>query len=251
VFLIDRPVRWLLCSFLVLVAAAIPVHAKLASEWTQIANNLQLIRVALDAAQSARTLVQQIHLQRQQYEAQLRNLEGLPSVGRELAADGAAAMASLAAYRRALDQLHGSLTRQQSAIDQRFTEARLGGLDWASYLRQQDGLLAQRNHHARQRLAQEQAVLEQVASDYDFARRLQADIPESVGQHQSLQHLNLHMNRVVTQNARMLQVMGTTLRDRGESEAQRAADERRAMTWLQQLRDREKAIQERQREFLR
>jgi type IV secretion system protein TrbJ len=251
VFLTDRPVRRLLGCFLLLVATSIPVQAKLASEWTQIANNLQLIKVALDAAQSARTLVQQIQLQRQQYETQLRNLKGLPSMAPELAIDGAAAVASLAAYQRALDQLHGSLTRQQSAIDQRFTEARLGGLDWESYLRQQDGLLAQRNHHARQRLAQEQAVLEQVASDYDFARRLQADIPASVGQHQSLQHLNLQMNRVVTQNARMLQVMGASLRDRGESEAQRSADERRAMTWLQQLRDQEKAVRERQREFLR
>ena len=250
-FLTDRFAARVAGVLLLLAAASAPVGAKLASEWTQVANNMQLIKVALDAAQSARTLVQQIRLQRQQYETQLRNLRGLANVPPEFVADNAAALATLTTYQRALDQLHGSLARQQSAIDQRFTEARLGGLDWLSYLDQQDRLLAQRNQHARQRLAQEKALLEQVASDYDFARRLQSDIPESVGQHQSLQHLNVQMNRVVTQNARLLQVMGSSLRDRGESEAQRTADERRAITWLQQVREREKAIAERQREFLR
>ncbi len=250
-FLTDRFVRRLICALLLLAGASAPAYAKLASEWTQIANNLQLIKVALDAAQSARTLVQQVQLQRQQYETQLRNLKGLVSIAPELVADNASALATLAAYQRALDQLHGSLSRQQSGIDQRFTEARLGGLDWLTYLGQQDRLLAQRNQHARQRLAQEKAVLEQVASDYEFARRLQAEIPGSVGQHQSMQHLNVQMNRVVTQNARLLQVMASSLRDRGESEAQRTADERRAMTWLQQLHEREKIIRERQREFLR
>lgn len=250
-FLTDRFARGVGFALLLMAGVAPAVHAMLASEWTQIANNLQLVKVALDAAQSARTLVQQIQLQRQQYETQLRNMKGLAGVDPALVADNASAMATLTAYQRALGQLHGSLTRQQSAIDQRFTEARLGGLDWLSYLGQQDRLLAQRNHHARQRLAQEQAVLEQVAGDFDYARRLQAEIPESVGQHQSLQHLNMQMNRVVTQNARLLHVMAASLRDRGESEAQRTADERRAMTWLHQVREREKAIRERQREFLR
>ena len=247
----ERSVRRLLCAVLLLAGVSGVAQAKLASEWTQLANNIQLVKVALDAAQSARTLVQQIRLQRQQYEAQLRNLQGLARVSPELAADTASAVATLAAYQRALDQLHGTLGQQQSFIDQRFTEARLGGMDWLSYLQQQDRLLAQRNGHARQRLAQERAVLEQVAGDYAFARRLQEEIPDSVGQHQSLQHLNLQMNRLVTQNARVLQVMSASLRDRGESEAQRAADERRAMSWLQQLRDREKDIRERHRDFLR
>ena len=105
-----------------------------ATEPTQIMNNLQLVKVALDGAKTASTAVSQYATQIQQYQTQLANLQRLSQLPQGMATDSLRALNDLTRYRGALQQLTGSLGQQQTLMDQRIAEARLSGKDWNGYL---------------------------------------------------------------------------------------------------------------------
>lgn len=220
-----------------------------ATEPTQILNNLELVKVAMDSAQTAGTVVSQYTTQLQQYQAQLANLQGLPRLPEGLGGDAAKAVTDLTRYRGALQQLTGSLGQQQSAMEQRLAEARLGGRDWRSYANAVAADAASQNQRAVERLKYEESVLEQVQADYRFARELQGQIPATVGQHQALQLVNAQMNRVVTQNAKLLEVVSATLNQQAAQDARQAEAAQRSATDRDLLRQRREAIEKRQRAF--
>lgn len=220
-----------------------------ATEVTQLLNNAELLKVASDGAITAAKTVQQYVLQIQQYQTQLQNIQRLAGLPAGLITDAVKAYQSLMAYKNALTTLQGSLSQQRSVIDMRLTEARLSGMSWPKYL---DSVQADVNMHrgrAIERLRYEQGVLQQVQADYDFARNLQSSIPSTVGVHQSVQMLNTQMNRVVTQNAKLLEVVSMTLNKAAEQDSQKAVDRTQLTTNLEMMRQRQQAIEERQRAF--
>lgn len=220
-----------------------------ATEPTQIMNNLQLVVNGLDEAKTAATVVSQYQTQLQQYQTQLANLKALGQLPDGLNGDNLKAISDLGNYRAALQQLTGSLGQQKSIMEQRLTEARLSGKDWNSYVNSVAADAASKNQRAVDRLQYEESVLQQVQSDYSFARNLQSQIPATVGQHQALQLMNSQMNRVVTQNAKLLEVYSSTLSQQSEKDAREAESMTKSLSQQELLRQRQEAIEKRQRSF--
>lgn len=220
-----------------------------ATEPTQILNNLELVASGMEQAKTAATVVSQYQTQLQQYQTQLANLKALSQLPEGLAGDSLNAIANLNRYRAALQHLTGSLGQQKALMDKRLTEARLSGGDWNSYVNSVATDAAQKNQRAVNRLQYEESVLQQVQLDYSFARNLQSQIPATVGQHQALQLMNTQMNRVVTQNAKLLEVLSSTLAQQSEKDAKEAESMTRALAQQELLRQRQEAIDKRRRSF--
>jgi conjugal transfer/entry exclusion protein len=220
-----------------------------ALEPTQILNNLELVKVAADGALTAAKTVDQYRLQIEQYQTQLTNLVKLPTLPPGLGTDVIKAYSDLTNYKNALTRLQGSLSQQSGAIEQRMAEARLSGRNWQSYVESVAADVANQKGRAIERMRYEESVLSQVQADYDFARNLQAQIPNTVGQQQSLQLLNAQMNRIVTQNAKMLEVISAQIGQSAEMDARKAVERTQRLSDLEIMRQRQKAIEDRQRAF--
>lgn len=220
-----------------------------ATEITQILNNLQLVQVAMDGATTAQKTAQQYITQVQQYETQLQNIRGLPGLPAGMGGDAMKAVNDMVRFKQALANLTGSLGQQSRIMQQRMAEARVGGKGWDSYVQQVSADAASGSKRAIERLNYEESVLQQVQSDYQFARNLQDQIPATVGQHQALQLLNAQMNRVVTQNAKMLEVMSGTISKQAQDEQKQAEAKARALADQELMRQRHQNIEQRQRAF--
>jgi len=220
-----------------------------ATEMTQMMNNAELIKVALDSAQTASTVVQKYATQLQQLQLQMKNIQGLGGLPGSLSPDTVKALSDLTKYHSALTALTGSLSQQSTLMDRRLAEARLGGTDWASYVSRVGEEAASGNKRAIERLRYEQSVLEQVQSDYAFARQLQDQIPATVGQHQALQLMNSQMNRVVTQNAKLIEVVSASLNRQAREEQEAAEGKAKSIADRELLRKRQEAVERRQRAF--
>lgn len=220
-----------------------------ATEPTQILNNIQLLSNGLEEARTAATVVSQYQTQLQQYQTQLANLKSLPGLPEGLSGDSLQALSNLSNYKSAIQQLMGSVGQQRSIMEQRLTEARLSGRDWNSYVAAVAADAASKNQRAINRLQYEESVLQQVQSDYAFARTMQSQIPSTVGQHQALQLMNGQMNRVVTQNAKLLEVLSSTLSQQTEKDAREAESMTKSLSQQDLLRQRQEAIEKRQRSF--
>lgn len=220
-----------------------------ATEMTQILNNLQLLSNGVEEARTAATVVSQYQTQLQQYQTQIANLKSLAQLPEGLSGDSLTALNSLSNYKTSIQQLAGSLGQQRAMMEQRLTEARLSGKDWNSYVAAVAADAASKNQRAINRLQYEESVLQQVQSDYAFARNLQSQIPATVGQHQALQLMNSQMNRVVTQNAKLLEVVSATLSQQSEQDARDAQSMTKSLSQQDLLRQRQEAIQKRQRSF--
>ena len=209
-----------------------------ATELTQVANNVELVKSSLDTASIAQNTISKYLLQLQQYQAQVVNMTGVnPQTLATNTTDINSSYAAVQNYSSALQALQGSLATQQSAMDQRLVEAKLSNLSWPDYVNQVQAAASTGNEKAKARIANEQAVMQQVDSDYQFAREQQAQIPANVGVQQSLQQLNSQMNRVVTQNAQMIAIMAKA------NGSDKAADDTRAVTSLQRAQIVDAAVQ--------
>lgn len=220
-----------------------------ATEPTQILNNMELLKVAADGAVTAQKTVAQYTTQLQQYGLQQLNIQGLGGLPEGLSGDSLRAVNDMLAYKQALASLHGSLGQQQQAIERRVAEARLSGKSWPAYLAGVAADAARHQKRAVERLKYEEQVLQQVQSDYQFARELQNKIPATVGQHQSIQMLNTQMNRVIVQNGKMLEVVSSTIKQQSEEDARKAEALTRAAADQELMRQRQDAIESRQRAF--
>lgn len=220
-----------------------------ATEPTQIMNNVELVKVALDGATTAKKTVEQYILQIQQYQNMLTNTMQLGGLPAGLAPDALKAYTDLMSFKQAITQLQGSLSQQQTAIERRVTEAKLSGKSWPGYLAEVAADVAKNQKRAVERLKYEEQVLQQVQSDYTFARNLQSQIPATVGQHQSLQMLNTQMNRVITQNAKLLEVVSASIGRQAEDDALQAEGLARSAQDRDMLIQRQRALDARQRSF--
>jgi len=218
-----------------------------ATEWTQLMNNAELAKSAMDNAITSKATVDQYIMQVRQYETQIANLQRLPQVPTSMS-QIIGSYRSLQAYSSSIGRLYGSLSRQSDVMNKRFSEARLSGMPWDQYVQQQKSLADNNNQRAIARLNYEKETLDQVNQDYDFARSIQDQIPEAVGQQQSLQLLNSQMNRLVTQNAKMIEVMSQT--NQAESTSQDAADRNRALQMQDYNNKYQQQMRQRQRDFV-
>jgi type IV secretion system protein TrbJ len=242
--------RSLMAVYVTILVALVPVvHAGGggisggSTEWTQVANNAELVKVAVDGAQTAKTTVDKYILQYKQYENELANLQKFAQLPQNIQ-HGVRSLDDLRAYKARLERLHGSLSEQQRMFEKRFTEARLSGGTWEDYVNQVNRDANNKNQRAISRLEYEQSVMSQVESDYASARALEPKIQESVGAQQSLQLMNSQMNRLVLQNAKLTEVMVASMSEQTMDNAKAAEKDNADLRAREAIRARQKAINE-------
>ena len=213
------------------------------TEWTQIANNAELVKVAVDGAQTAKTTIDKYILQYKQFENELTNLKKFAELPENIQ-QGVRALEDLRAYKAKLEQLHGSLQQQATAFERRFNEARLNGGTWEDYVSMVSKLASEKNQRAINRLKYEASVLNQVQEDYAAARALEPKIQEAVGAQQSLQLMNTHMNRLVLQGAKLTEVLVATMNEQTQENARTSEKENADLRARESIRARQQAINE-------
>lgn len=211
------------------------------TEWTQIANNAELVKVSLDSAQTAKTTVDKYILQYRQYENELANLARFAQLPQNIQ-HGVRSLDDLRAYRARLERLNGSLSDQSRMFELRFAESRLRGGTWEDYVASVRSDANNKNQRAINRLQYEQSVMNQVQNDYAAARELEPKIQESIGAQQSLQLMNTQMNRLVLQNAKLTEVLTATMHEQTFSNANSAEQENADLRAREALRARHNAV---------
>jgi P-type conjugative transfer protein TrbJ len=213
------------------------------TEWTQVANNAELVKVAVDGAQTAKTTVDKYILQYKQYENELANLQKFAQLPQNIQ-HGVRSLDDLRAYKARLERLHGSLSEQQRMFEKRFDEARLSGGTWDDYVNKVSRDASNKNQRAISRLEYEHSVMRQVQEDYTDARQLEGEIQKSVGAQQSLQLLNTHMNRLVIQNAKLTEVIVASMSEETDQNSNAAGQDKADLRTRDAIRARQKAINE-------
>ncbi len=227
------------------VSAPMSAMAWWASEFTQVMNNLQLLKVAADAAKSARAEVSALGIQNQQYAIDIANNMKFGSMPSN-SAHNAKSEADLLAYAKALTNLYGSLEEQKRMMEGRISEARLSGLTWDKYVASVHADAQNQNKRAINRMQYEASVLDQVRTDYEAARNFEPMIANAAGTQQSLQVLNKQMNRLVLQNAKMTETIVATMQEQTRAQADAAVEKERSTAELTRLSKQQQVIRERQ-----
>lgn len=143
------------------------------------------------------------------------------------------------AANRKVYQSVGSLAAD---IEQRRSEANLLNLSWPQYVTQEAQRIQQGNARAKERIVREQALLQAVEQDYTLAQKWAAALPTTVGVHQQMSILNVQMNRVLQQGARINQILAQAQgEDKALEEADKTTAYQRAMVNNNQFNSRNEA----------
>lgn len=114
---------------------------------------------------------------------------------------------SLQTYIGALTTLSNDSAQAREAAVSRVLDMKNSRLSYEEYAEQERVLINGGDRQRRQLAAHEKSLLENVNNDVLFVQEVQAKIPATVGAHESTQLLNTQMNRMVAQNATMIQLM--------------------------------------------
>lgn len=241
-------------SILALLVMALPIKVMAgggaatggATEWTQMANNFELVKVGMDGAQTAATTVEKYLLQLKQYQNELNNLAKFADLPENIQ-HGLKSYDDLVAYKSRMEQLHGSLSQQKDIFERRFAESRLNGGTWKDYVDSVRQDASDKNQRAINRLQYESSVLDQVGQDYAAARALEPKIRDSIGAQQSMQLMNTQMNRLVIQNAKMTEVMVTAMQEQTRQQHEDAKRRDEDAVTRDQMHKQQTVIRDRQR----
>lgn len=205
------------------MAASLPSHAAggagMATEFTQLANNVELAAGVSQQIKTVAQLAQQYALQLKQFEQQW--LAGLPTQAMTVYSTIQGVQKELAAvsrYQQSLVQAGSSVQQLQTLIAQRQAQAKLANMPFDQYVAVQSALIERGDLRAKQRLSNESEVMAQVNEDLSFAREQSGKISGTLGVHQAVNLLNKQMNRMVLQNARVLALMA---QERGTEAAEK------------------------------
>lgn len=192
------------------------------TEFTQIANNAELIADVAENAAAAATLAQQYTQQILQWEREIKNITGFDALKQGIS-EAKSALDSFNKLRSTVTSLRGNLMKEVETIEDRFSEAKLMKKGWKEYVAQVATDVATKNQRAIGRLKQESEIMKNVEKDYDLIRDLQSEVKGTVGMQQSLQLLNEQMNKVLVQNNQLIEILASAhYRDQGEKEAAEA-----------------------------
>lgn len=103
----------------------------------------------------------------------------------------------------ALVNLSKSMGGMQESFSRRFEDAQRMNLTWDQYAAQEDMLIRSRVITAASRAQEDQARIDRVKADYEYAQDMAARIPQAEGVQQSMGIMNSQMNRVVGQLAEL------------------------------------------------
>ena len=228
---ISKKLRSFVCGLLVasqlIPAAMLPsVHAGAltggATEWTQIANNFQLLIQVTKQIAMVKKLADSYIVQYQQLQQQIMN--GLQIEGISLA-DVLRAKRDLEDYQRQLKALGADIEGLGDYFDTRLTEAKLLNLPMDEYVKREAKKIEDGNKTAKARLDRERKQMEQVKSDIGRVDEFSSRISSTVGTHQATQLLNSQMNLLLQQMGRMVAM---TAEQQGSDQARQMNEEAEA-----------------------
>lgn len=220
-----------------------------ATEFTQMMNNGELITVASSSTQQAITQANQYVKQIEQWQMQVRNLATLKDLPQGIT-QAVKSYNDYVKLRNSLTNLYGSLNQEKAALENRFTEANLLHMGWSEYQAAVAKDVAAKKQKAVTRMEQEQAILDQVQEDYTHAREMQDKVATTDGMHGALQLMNEQMNKLIVQNARLMQVITTTqMADSKTKIAEEAESAEKRRLIQDYLIKQEDAIRQRQSNF--
>lgn len=191
----------------------------MATEFTQVANNVELATGVSQQIKTVAQLAQQYAVQLQQFKEQL--LAGAPTQVMSVVStiDGVRKeLAAVGRYQQSLVQAGSSVQQLQTLISQRQAQAKLANMPFEQYVAVQAAMIERGDLRAKQRLKNETEVMSQVNEDLSFASQQSSQISGTLGVHQAVNLLNKQMNRMVLQNARVLTLMA---QERGSEAAER------------------------------
>jgi hypothetical protein len=221
------------------------------TEFTQLANNAELIKVGVDTSQTSITTVNQYMMQIEQYRNQLINTIGIdPMRSTQELARLDDSYQRLSNYRNTLIRTQGSLNTQLDAWDQRYTAAKVGNRTLSQQLQVEAQLRDQRNAAAIERARRDEEIMQEVNSDIAALRQAESEIPKSQGVNESIQNMHRTMNKIAYQNTRMIELLvasRTTANQTNIDQNVTATDQARR---AEERRQYEAALRKRQQEFI-
>jgi conjugal transfer/entry exclusion protein len=174
--------------------------ANCSTEWTQIANNIELISGVAKQVETVKNLVTANVTLFGSLQQQI--LAGM-NIGALNIGDVLKIKSDLQNYQTALKSFGGDLGGLQNLFDQRLTAAALSNLSFVDYIRAEQARIAQGDAEAKARVKREQAQAAQIQVDADIVKALGNRIPGSVGVQQSTQLLNDQVQVMLQQLVRM------------------------------------------------
>ncbi|MDO8277131.1 MAG: hypothetical protein Q7T63_03280, partial [Burkholderiaceae bacterium] len=179
-----------------------------ALEMTQWLNHMALLDQLSESRAAVSSLVQQYATQVRQFEEQLRAGRAAGAETSGLTLEGLAKETrALSQYGAAFDRLTGGLDRLKQSFDVRLLEARLKNLTLADYAAAEQQAIGSGNARAKARLDTEARMMQSIEEDYRLAQRWGEQISGTEGVHQAMGLMNSQMNRVIQQNARVVQLL--------------------------------------------
>ena len=179
-----------------------------ATEFTQIMNNSELLKIGADGAMTSINTTNQYLTQLQQYRNQLLNTVGMdPSLLNSRLNSLDQSYQQVTNYRNLLTRTQGSIGTQIDAWTTRYDAARLSNRTLQQQVEAEAMLRSQRNATAMAQAKRDEEILQQVNSDIADLREAEAGIPSSLGVNQSIQNTHRTLNKIAYQNATIIELL--------------------------------------------
>ncbi|CAN7625453.1 hypothetical protein LJR189_004711 [Acidovorax delafieldii] len=182
--------------------------ANMSTETTQVLNNIELVMQVKEQIKSNLKQIEQYELQIEQFTRQVTDALNVPSFLSGMTLEGLTNEARVSLQARdAYTKLYGSVDELSREWQARLVEANSQGIPVQKYLENEADRIRKGNSLAIQRIEQEKRLMANVDEDFSLARQWGSQISRQSGINASIGLLNTQLNRVVQQNARMVQMM--------------------------------------------
>lgn len=228
------------CVGVTLLVTAVPSRAWIATEITQVMNNLELVKSVMKQIDTVKQLVETYKIVTGQLNQQV--LAGL-RIGSISLADAMAIRSQLASYEAALHTFGGDLNGLSNVFDTRMAESRILNISFSDYLKNETTKINNGNTEAKARVQREIAIMSQVQSDAALVQQYGQKISSTAGIHASTQLLNSQVN-LMTQQLNKLVSMNAEARNRDIAKKmnEEAADHNQTLLFNQEVVNTQKKI---------
>ncbi len=220
--------------------AAVPSQAWIATEITQVMNNIELVAEYRKQVETVAQLVKTYQTQYLQLQEQLRAGFAIPGVA---LADVLRIKQDIDNYESSLKGLGRDLKSLGTVYDTRMSEAKLLNVSFADYLQREQQRISQGNAAAKFRVEREAQIMDQVRQDIALAKRYGDQVSSTTGVHAAMGLMNQQGNLMAQQlNKLVMMTAEAQGSDKANQEAERAAEEAAALARRQALRSTQSGI---------
>ena len=207
-----------------------------ASEATQLMNNAELVIQVKEQIKSNAVQLNQYSTQLSQLWQQYKDGMNVGTYYTQLGLGGLEKeMNTARETRQAYEKLFGSVDQLSTQWQQRMYEASTTGISLKDYVMNEADRIQKGNQLAIKRLEQERRVMTTIEEDFSLAKKWGDSISYQSGINGSLGLVNTQMNRMLQQNARMIQIMAQAQgSDKARLEAKEAEAQAQTKTLLKQ-----------------